>query len=237
MSLNHPAQRLLTLPISHLQTHSLMMRVTWPQKVKDKQITTSHISSCIIKRKLTLITDPTSDTANTPRQSSNDERCNKESEGDGTRPIECDVGKLKNDRVDLQQLTRDNKYRLLISQPNSDPSFYPRTRPYLSSTTQQFLPSWLSRHPWLHYSRFLDGAFCKVCFFFRSRSGWWSRFRATMHDFLYRKRLESNIKIVEDSSHPLFLVNFLFFDCIKIPTTPQDAQRGRVFRMVCVVAS
>ena len=31
-----------------------------------------------------------------------------------TRPIECDVGKLKNDHVDLQQPSRDNKYRLLI---------------------------------------------------------------------------------------------------------------------------
>jgi len=31
---------------------------------------------------------------------------------------------------------------------------------------RQFLPLWLNRHPWLHYSRFLDGAFCKACIFF-----------------------------------------------------------------------
>ena len=62
------------------------------------------------RKKLTFITDPSSDIANTPRQSSNDDN---KSEGEGTHPIECDVGKLKNDRVDLHQLSRDNKYRLL----------------------------------------------------------------------------------------------------------------------------
>ena len=106
------------------------------------------------RKKLTFITDPSSDIANTPRQSSNDERSNNESEGEGTHPIECDVGKLKNDRVDLHQLSRDNKYRLLTSQPNSDPSFYPRTCPYATSSFRRFLPSWCSGRPWLHYSRF-----------------------------------------------------------------------------------
>ena len=39
---------------------------------------------------------------------------NNDSDSEDTRPIECDVGKLKNDHVDLQQPSRDNKYRLLI---------------------------------------------------------------------------------------------------------------------------
>ena len=41
---------------------------------------------------------------------------------------------------------------LLTSQPNSDPSSYPRTRPYTTSSFRQFLPSWCSGRPWLHYS-------------------------------------------------------------------------------------
>ena len=93
------------------------------------------------RKKLTFVTDPSSDIANAPRQSSNDECSNNESEGEGTHPIECDVGKLKNDRVDLHQLSRDDKYRLLTSQPNSDPSSYPRTRPYTTSSFRRFLPS------------------------------------------------------------------------------------------------
>ena len=104
------------------------------------------------RKKLTFVTDPSSDIANAPRQSSNDECSNNESEGEGTHPIECDVGKLKNDRVDLHQLSRDDKYRLLTSQPNSDPSSYPRTRPYTTSSFRRFLPSWCSGRPWLHYS-------------------------------------------------------------------------------------
>ena len=89
-------------------------------------------------------------------------------EGDSLRistspvAIEYDVGKLKHLHVDFQQLSRDDKYRLLKTEPKSDPSSYTRTRPYPSSSLRQFQPSWLKHHPWLHCSRFIDGAFCRA---------------------------------------------------------------------------
>ena len=53
--------------------------------------------------------------------------------------------------------------RILTAEPNRNPSTYPRTRPYPSSSLRQFQPSWMKQYPWLHYSRFADGAFCRAC--------------------------------------------------------------------------
>ena len=86
------------------------------------------------------------------------------SEGDSL--VECDIGKLQNSHIILQQLPRDTIYQILTTEPNSDPSSYPRTRPYPSSSLRQFQPSWVKQHPWLHYSQFLDGAFCRACALF-----------------------------------------------------------------------
>ena len=80
--------------------------------------------------------------------------------------IECDIGKLKDLRVDLNRLSWEDKYRVLETDPDSDASSYPHTRPCESSSYRQFQPSWLKHHSWLHYSRFLDGAYCRVCVFF-----------------------------------------------------------------------
>ena len=59
--------------------------------------------------------------------------------------------------------SRDDKYRILTTEPSSDPSTYPRTRPYKTSSFRQFQPSWTKQQPWLHYSLFADGAFCRAC--------------------------------------------------------------------------
>ena len=80
--------------------------------------------------------------------------------------FECDIGKLFSSHVDLQQLSRHEKYQLLRTKPNSDPSVYPRTRPYPSSSFWQFQPSWMKQYPWLHYSQFADGVFCRACALF-----------------------------------------------------------------------
>ena len=80
---------------------------------------------------------------------------------------ECDIGKLLEQDTDFQQLDRDVKYRILITEPNSDASLYPRTRPFESSSYQcQFQPGWSKSFPWLHYSRHMDGAFCRAGIFF-----------------------------------------------------------------------
>ena len=84
--------------------------------------------------------------------------------------LECDIGKLLYSHIDLQQLSRDDKYRILTTEPSSDPSTYPRTRPYKTSSFRQFQPSWTKQHPWLHYSLFADGAFCRACALFAPRS-------------------------------------------------------------------
>ena len=79
--------------------------------------------------------------------------------------IACDIGKLKDSHVDLILLSREDKYRLLKTDPDSDASSYPCTRPCETSSYREFQPSWLKQHSWLHYSRFLDGAYCRACFF------------------------------------------------------------------------
>ena len=79
---------------------------------------------------------------------------------------EHDIGKLLHAGLDLQKLPRAQKYSIFKSEPSSDASSYPRTRPCESSSYRQFQPSWLKQHPWLHYSRFCDGAFCRACSFF-----------------------------------------------------------------------
>ena len=36
----------------------------------------------------------------------------------------------------------------------------------ISSSYRQFQPTWLKNYPWLHYSSFSDGTFCRACAFF-----------------------------------------------------------------------
>ena len=61
--------------------------------------------------------------------------------------IECDISKLQDSHIVLQQLSRDDKYRILTIEPNSDPLSYPRTRPYQTSSFRQFQPSWMKQTP------------------------------------------------------------------------------------------
>ena len=68
--------------------------------------------------------------------------------------------------LDLKKISRDDKYRVLTNEPNPDASSDPRTRPGASDSYRQFQPSWLKQYPWLHYSRQVDGAFCRACVFF-----------------------------------------------------------------------
>ncbi len=80
--------------------------------------------------------------------------------------IECDIGKLQDSGVDVKNLSRDDKYRLLTTEPNSDPDSYPRTQPCPSSNFRRFKPEWLRSYPWMHYSRFSDGVYCRACVVF-----------------------------------------------------------------------
>ena len=57
-------------------------------------------------------------------------------------------------------------YKVLTREPSNDSASYPRTRPYSTGSFRQFQPSWLVQFPWLHYSPFCDGAYCRACAFF-----------------------------------------------------------------------
>ena len=81
-------------------------------------------------------------------------------------PLECDIGKLQASGVDIKGLSRDDRYRLLTTEPNPDPLSYPRTRPCPSSNFRRFKPAWLKQHPWMHYSPFSDGVYCRACVVF-----------------------------------------------------------------------
>ena len=61
--------------------------------------------------------------------------------------IECDIGKIQDSGVDIKGLSRDDKYRLLTTEPNPDPLSYPRTRPCPS--LRRFKPDWLKHYPWM----------------------------------------------------------------------------------------
>lgn len=76
---------------------------------------------------------------------------------------ECDIGKILHLRSgSLHGLSREEKYCILSKDPNPDS----RTRPYGSGAFHQFQPSWLAQFPWLHYSEFCDGVFCRACAIF-----------------------------------------------------------------------
>ena len=78
---------------------------------------------------------------------------------------ECDIGKLLLSNGNITSLSRADKYKILIAEPNPDPRSYPRTHQYASAPYRQFNPAWLKQYPWLHYSRQVDGVFCRACTF------------------------------------------------------------------------
>lgn len=69
--------------------------------------------------------------------------------------------------IDIRHdLSREEVYHILTSEPNPDTTIYPRTRTQSSGAYRQFQPSWLKQYPWLHYSKHADGVFCRACAFF-----------------------------------------------------------------------
>lgn len=76
---------------------------------------------------------------------------------------EYDFGKLLELNVDVQKLSRNQKYKILTVKPNSDPSAYPYSRHKEKEPLRGFKPEWLRQYPWLYYSACLDGAFCRAC--------------------------------------------------------------------------
>ena len=97
---------------------------------------------------------------------------NGESDDEGECPdaptvaSECDIGKLLELKFNVTTLSREEKYRILTREPNTDASSYPRTRASASAAFRQFQPSWLKSFPWLHYSQHTNGAFCRACAMF-----------------------------------------------------------------------
>lgn len=85
---------------------------------------------------------------------------------------ECDIGKLLETvgSSNMHNLSREEKYRIFIKEPNPDPSVYPRSRSCDSAPFRQFQSSWLKQYPWAHYSPYCDGVFCRACAFFAPES-------------------------------------------------------------------
>ena len=80
--------------------------------------------------------------------------------------LESDIGKLMELNTDFRKLDREVRYCILTQEPNPDPRAYPRKRLHEGQAKRQFQPSWLKSYPWLHYSDYVDGAFCRACVFF-----------------------------------------------------------------------
>ena len=73
------------------------------------------------------------------------------------------LGKLLDLNINIDDLSREEKYQLLTTDPCTDSSSYPRTRSSESAPYRQFQPSWLKSYPWLHYSHHVDGVYCRAC--------------------------------------------------------------------------
>ena len=76
-------------------------------------------------------------------------------------PFECNIGKLLYNGINIQNLTREQKHRLLTCNPN--PSSYPHTCLCSSDCLRQFQPKWIKKHPWIHYSVHVNGIYCRAC--------------------------------------------------------------------------
>ena len=61
---------------------------------------------------------------------------------------------------------REEKYRILTTNPSLDPTCYPHTHPYKSGSFRQFQPQWLKQYPWLYHSKHVHVVFCCACAFF-----------------------------------------------------------------------
>ena len=73
--------------------------------------------------------------------------------------MEYDIGNLG---ISIKCFSRDDKYRLLITDP--DQMSYPFPCP--SSSLRRFRVDWLKYYPWMHYSPFSDGVYCRACIVF-----------------------------------------------------------------------
>lgn len=73
---------------------------------------------------------------------------------------------LKINNGKLNNLSQSEMYRILTTECDSNPSSYPRSRPCKTGLARQFQPTWLSKFRWLHYSRSVDGAYCRACVLF-----------------------------------------------------------------------
>lgn len=139
---------------------------------------------------------------------------------------ECDIGKLLDSKVNINNLSRDEKYLLLTSDPCADSSSYPRTRSSESAPYRQFQPSWLKSYPWLHYSRHHDGAYCRACAVFVTENvGGQTPGQFVTKHFRSWKKTE---KLAEHAKREYHLVSVSkmsdFINCYKNPSRAIDVQ-------------
>ena len=77
-----------------------------------------------------------------------------------------DIGALLKANQKLNDLDPKCKYQLLTSEPNPDPSYYPKTYCAVYKQYRHFTPSPFKKYPWLYCCRVKDGASCRACAFF-----------------------------------------------------------------------
>ena len=82
---------------------------------------------------------------------------------------ECDTAKLLIGQENLKHLSRDHIYKILKTEPDSNASSYPCTWTSASRSFRQFQPSLMKKFPWLHYSPYVDEAYCCACVLFDCR--------------------------------------------------------------------
>ena len=78
---------------------------------------------------------------------------------------ECNIGKLLADGINLHDISRERKYQVLKHKPYICLSV--STHMLLQSGSfRQFQPTWLNKHPWIHYSHHDNGVYCHAGVFF-----------------------------------------------------------------------
>ena len=162
------------------------------------------------------------------------------------KEIGHDIGKLLEQGLDLSKLSRVAKYQILISEPISNPSAYPRTQQTATSPYQrQFQPEWLRSFPWLHYSRHTDGAFCRACAMFAPGTVKGQKLSSfvTKHFYLWIKMTDKATKHSKQGYHHLAMARMDEF--IRRYSTPSQsvdvllnsARKQRLLKNQCVIES
>ena len=112
---------------------------------------------------------------NIEETSKDTDKCDKKYSNSSTIKISENQNKFFDDIASfyniVDQLSADDKFEIMKNIWKPPPEFDFPVQPQGNNRKRKFVHKWLSEHPWLVYSKSLDGAFCLPCVLFGRRIG------------------------------------------------------------------